>query len=792
MADKASVLAALDAAKVEVSAIGATPPPPSPTIANFTATPPSIIPGQSSSLNATVSNFMSLAIDGVAIPSLPQVVAPLTTRTYTLTATGAAGTVPATAQTTVVVNIPVQSSLVRQTVNLQRVVALDRQLMSGSRYERYQKHTSLNQTVNVLKINCDDQTQGGLPVAFAYPKYGLQFAPLMPDNSVGSFIERGTVTVQPGTTKTANLTATLGNEPDGWYLTRLVAYDAAGNVVTSPTEWEGQYWLVIDRNGTARNDTRVVIQSGNFDWQHTFAGTNLGYFTWIVLPKSAVVPQARPLPARNSVTPFSTTLGGGSLARVSLLPTTDTIDQNTHYPCVTNRGVTVCDNMQGYEPFHMFALFPTLPLMDGERGICTAPHALFLRGGRNGKVYGMTPWSFFVMDSTGKKTTLAGLVHNEPTYWESPVSSVSDPRIRVVGNWVGVPPAEQYPRESWGMDWDAQSLLLDNNAAPIGGEQPHLPYTTSAGQLVDGPRYFFVDVLNRCVEGQTNGRDRAAPHRMMVRISGLSDPWGCVSRGRSIFIAERGRHAISEWSMDTYQKVRDVIIDPTASSLGAVGTNPRRWQWFGGYPAGRDACRLRPIVAPEGLAIIDDWLYWGSMAQAQVKRVNLTTGIIENVCNVPLSVGGGVDSYYVQIAVSDGTFGPKGSVFTTTFYNDNLGKPNAFQPNGTGWGYQNYQQGIDCGAGGNWNGSHYATGVAVHEGRMFCADSSGAINYFCKADSYDKPIDAVKAKAGWSKWQGLGYSVMHGPYAINRSTAPLPWGIDANIDYWMTNVLRLQ
>lgn len=79
-------------------------PPPQPSITNFTAFPLTIAPGQASTLNATVANAVSLAIDGVTIPSLPQVVVPQASKTYTLSASGAPGTTPASATTTVTVN----------------------------------------------------------------------------------------------------------------------------------------------------------------------------------------------------------------------------------------------------------------------------------------------------------------------------------------------------------------------------------------------------------------------------------------------------------------------------------------------------------------------------------------------------------------------------------------------------------------------------------------------------------------------------------------------------------------
>lgn len=79
----------------------APPPVPAPTITGFAAVPGTINAGQSTTLNAMVANAVALAIDGVAIPSLPQIVAPTASRTYTLTATGPGGSASAQAMVTV-------------------------------------------------------------------------------------------------------------------------------------------------------------------------------------------------------------------------------------------------------------------------------------------------------------------------------------------------------------------------------------------------------------------------------------------------------------------------------------------------------------------------------------------------------------------------------------------------------------------------------------------------------------------------------------------------------------------
>jgi len=75
-----------------------------PIIRSFTATPPIIGPGESSTLNWTVVNSTSAQLDGVSVAGSSQLVSPPTTRTYTLSAANPNGTV--NSQTTVSVVIP--------------------------------------------------------------------------------------------------------------------------------------------------------------------------------------------------------------------------------------------------------------------------------------------------------------------------------------------------------------------------------------------------------------------------------------------------------------------------------------------------------------------------------------------------------------------------------------------------------------------------------------------------------------------------------------------------------------
>ncbi|HWB02891.1 MAG TPA: lamin tail domain-containing protein [Verrucomicrobiales bacterium] len=79
-----------------------------PIIRSFTATPPIIGPGASSTLNWNVINYTGLQLDGVNVTGTSLVVTPPVTKTYTLSATNPNGTVAGTATVSVVIpGVPV-------------------------------------------------------------------------------------------------------------------------------------------------------------------------------------------------------------------------------------------------------------------------------------------------------------------------------------------------------------------------------------------------------------------------------------------------------------------------------------------------------------------------------------------------------------------------------------------------------------------------------------------------------------------------------------------------------------
>jgi hypothetical protein len=656
------------------------------------------------------------------------------------------------------------------------LVCLAMQYAGGDAYERYQRHLVLTSTSTDLVVK--SMTNGG-PRQFSFARYAVIISP-KPDMSAA--VIRGTFAASGSQ---ATVTVSLGNEADGPHFARVVPIDAAGNFLPHAAEGYPVYGFWIDRNGMAKSHPKAIAQNASFIWSHSAAAGAPIYSDVALTEKSALEQLPLSLPQRLTVTPFSTALTPANVARVPLVACPDNADSDPHYPCVTTRGITVTENIQGYTPQRMFDALPALPLVDGPRGICTAPYSTVLRPGRNVKTYVGSPWSLAVFDSTGFKRTLFGLRHRPGAvpYYETPANSTTHPSIEIVGDFdPSIPVDERYPLESWFLVWDERSLLLDEAAAPIGGEQPHLPYTLPSGEVISGPRAFMGDRRGWVWELRFSGTDRPAPAKVRKWITGLSDPWGAdnMPTQNTFALAERSAHRICEWSMDAPNtKVRTILSSAGTGAMQTFGSpGQRRWK------ADVTAARALPVCAPESVRVRGNVLTYGSLAQEQVRAFDLATNAELGVVATPTVNYGGVGSYFVDHDVSDGTCGPAGTVFTVTFYNSNSGHPQAFLPGGAGWGYMNYTYGVDRGR-GSWNGGHYPIAIGCGDGRFISSNSAGGIDYFCKADAYDAPVDIAKAYRGYVDYRNAGLSILHGPYLVNRNAIPVARGVNADRDYWL-------
>jgi hypothetical protein len=226
--------------------------------------------------------------------------------------------------------------------------------------------------------------------------------------------------------------------------------------------------------------------------------------------------------------------------------------------------------------------------------------------------------------------------------------------------------------------------------------------------------------------------------------------------------------------------VRNLLQSAGTGALKTFGASGnRRWA------ADLDAARALPICAPESVRIKGNRMTFGSLAQVQVRAYDLATDTHLGVVATPTISYGGVGPYWVDHDVSDGKFGPEGTVFTQTFYNSYNGHPEAFLPGGGKWNYQKYVYGVDRGR-GSGNGGHYPTGIGCKDGRLFAATGAGGIDYYCMADAYDQTVDLAKAERGYHDFRNNGLSIIHGPYCLNRNAYPIAKGVNADRDYWFS------
>jgi hypothetical protein len=647
----------------------------------------------------------------------------------------------------------------RTPLNLAAINCLCVQYMS-SRYERSQNTTILTTSAISLAFRLTSLAAGGVRLPFGYPKYGL----------LVNGIERATY-MRIGTELQGTFVGSLVDEPDDWVLTQIVAYDASGARVANPVECLLAHWIGIDRNGTLKNCPDAIFQTGSFFWTHVAS-----VYAWARVPKPMLGNSVQPLPSRIPV-PFATALPLSQIARVDRLPVQT---GETYYPCVTTSGVTVTGDMQAYFQADMVAAYPELPLLDGPRGVATASMVTFLKYGRNRKLYGCDPFSLWVIDEFGTKRTLAGLGHMQAPLWSE--AKADGPWHRTFGNWdASIPVLQRFLWECWGFDWDLRTLALDMTAAPIGGEQPHIP---TGPALFASDRHGYVDKL------QFDGSDHLAP-AIITRFFAANDPWGLACVDGIIYVAERGLHRISKWDATTAAYLGDEIANPTGGSLCSLIPSTHAYQRNAGVTQAQ--MEATEGAAYEVLAIQDGLLYYGSVVMQEVRRKNLATGVKEVVCRPQF----GGNSHFLYLALSDGTFGPRGTVFTTTFENAKFGRAEAWLPtpgiasdgtpltNSVSWNWQDYAPGIQRGTGAT-EAAEYAIAVAIKDGRLAQGNSNMGIQEFMQADAADPVPDHVRAKSGQAYFNAQCYPLLFGTCGFGPTLYPPPLGEYADMDYFLT------
>lgn len=407
----------------------------------------------------------------------------------------------------------------------------------------------------------------------------------------------------------------------------------------------------------------------------------------------------------------------------------------------TASGVWQCFNTQAYHHHDFKAAVDKMPLLDGPRGqgtICMATHLQPSLRPDSDKLYFCDPWRMGVSDGAGTITTLAGVRDKQPLrHW------ADAPDTELVGDWSAIPAERRGFNLLWGMAWDQRTLTLDETVPQIDGEAPHQ----------SGPRCFVSDSLRgRVCSIEFSPTDRSAPAKVTEFTTGQAEPWDVVSEGNRLWVSLRQANRIDEIDIDT-----------------------------------RAVLRSFPVQAPEGLALMDGMLYVGSRAARMIFKIDLATTEMVNAASSDINWYIDNNSLYIKIAVSDGSFGPRGMIAGVTWSMLQNGAPFLIKPNGRaidawlwkGWGGDpNQRRGVP------WEDQGYGTAVGIGHGRMVFAGVNEGVFSVSKALPGDTGMPAAYA-AGQAKYHQRFLHLLHGPHGFGYTGLPLPWGEDADIDVYL-------
>lgn len=626
---------------------------------------------------------------------------------------------------------PPASGLQSRAINMAAVVQIGH--LSGDRYRRHQNPFIVSGTEASIPVAVNSMAAGGVFVA-------------MNGDFTLTIDGQDAQTIKATGAKRLDFKVPLSDLSEGWHW-----LDVRCSFQAMPTP------MYVRKGQRAVPHSLIPIVTHEYHLVFPLGGASPRVH-WGVVPFGSPTP--RPI-AMAKPEPFSTALRRSDLVCEMLVPS---MGADVHLPTITDDGVVTTAGCQSYHWHHLFARLPALPVLDGPRGVGTVSMPTHLQWGRNDKMYFCDPWRVGKISADGAITTLAGYRSSKPpSHYESKA-----PTLDLVGDWSAIPVERRGFHELWGLSWDERTLAVNESAEPIpaeGNEKPHIV----------GPVAFVTDSQNGRVCKLQWLPDKHGAAAVTEFITGLRDPWDNVCRNGVLYVSERQSHRICAYDATTGALIRILL---QGQDLTGIDKNRVPFNRPG---VTLDALRAQPCVLPEGLYLLDEWLYFGSSAQKQVRRLNLDTGELQVVTPfVPTDNG----SLFMKIAVSDGTFGPRGSIFTVTWSANGYGFPHAFRPDGSQWLY------FDGSSpkGGPWPTPGYPTAVAVGGGRMVCGGVQVALNVIRKALPSDPPAPSVPIlNAARQQWYMRGYHLLHGPSGYGHFGFALPWGETPEIDQFLTH-----
>lgn len=474
-----------------------------------------------------------------------------------------------------------------------------------------------------------------------------------------------------------------------------------------------------------------------------------------------------PLPKRHFVKPKS-----GScvdLYKEDLVPI---VEFDTYLPNTNWQGIksTRASQPYYYSP-QMISRMPTTMLLDGPRGMASCIFATniicgtaVVNGEARHNTYVTEPWSVSRIDSTGYKTTLAGWRSKDGVvgHW----ADGSKLEFELVGDWDAVPADRRGFWEPWGTVFDERTTVIDTGAPLINGEHPH------PGTVI----MFVADSqYDRICKLELNGKIRNAKAKVTEFITGIKDPWGLVIRNGVLYVCERQSNRITKYSADTGALLG--VFVQGAGQGAYIDQQIRRPKGINLFETRKAECCL-----PEGLAWPPgDWIYYASMAQAQVRKKNVVTG------EMKVAVDGSklvltAKAQFFHIEVDDGRFLQEGNIYLSTWSEERQGYPYIYGPDGVE--RASWWPAAERGA-GNWADQlHYGSSAGIGDGHMIVGGMAKGLIRVSGRQVGDKE-ETQAVRDGRVEWSDKFYRGIYGFNAYNPYGLDLPWGESAKMDAFM-------
>jgi hypothetical protein len=627
--------------------------------------------------------------------------------------------------------LPQYTEMQSMPVNLLDVGYLTEWKPAGSVYTRRQAVLTLAGSAARFTF---EGGSGGNPRVLRSPQYVFQF----------DGVTVATVTTPPNAQK-IDVVVDVSAMPRGWV--EVKAIGTAGESLLP-------YWAWIESAVPSVGRGFVTVATASHDLSRMNSGA---VYTWGRI-YADYKPTPRPLPPRNPP-PLVAPVPMNQLHVAALSVFRD----GDPYRCVrTSAGALTALTAQDYFYSDLIRAEPVSPHLDGPRGVGAFSNATFMRWGRNGNLYAASAHRICRVAADGKITTLVGWRDDDiATHWQS------KPRQgRLVGDWSAVPKDRRGFIEIWGFAWKPDSVTVDENAAPIINditgvlEQPH----------GTGPVLFVADSQRDRIIACTFPTKHHDEPVVAEFITGLQDPWNVVCVGNELIVSERKSHRIAAYDATTGAFLR-VVVQGQPLAWVSAGREVHR-------TVSLAQCRAVDCVAPEGLDYHDGWLYFTSVAQADIRKVRLDGSGL----NVFHQFNPDGNTLYSLVSVSDGSCLPAGTVCSARWSSVDGGLPRIILPDGTTWGIGALTDPLQgAGFGGGFT---YLSAACIGSGGIAAGGVNEGILVITRRIT-GEPLISAAAVRGKTKWRNSGRILQHGEGGFGMYDLPLPWGEDPDIDAYL-------